>query len=182
MAKVKGVTVLESLQEIFDAWTDDELTAKEYENALTALRDSDNSDDDERKQAALMLAVDSSEIPEQSTYDDCVFECDGDDYRVLTDDEADEACKDYVKGSLWAFNADFIISECGLDSSLAEMLQSFQSDKCEGANDAIESLITATCGINEFVDSAIKADGRGHFLNREDGDELESGDYYIYRS
>lgn len=172
------MVTLENLSQVFDAFQDDELNAIEYENALKAIRDSDNSDDTERKQAALMLEIDSSEIPDQASYDDNVFTLGGDDYRVLTDDEADEACKAYIKDSLWSFSADFLSGETGIDDTVFKAL----ADKCEGANDAVESIIKGTCGIDDFVESAIGADGRGHFLNHEDGDELENGDYFIYRA
>jgi len=113
-------------------------------------------------------------------------ECEVDDYLVYTDDEADEACKEYIRDSLWAFNAEFICSECGLDQSGAESLRSMQEKSCEGANDFILSLVTETCGLDEFVESAISADGRGHFLSPYDGEENEvetenDGTFYIYR-
>lgn len=37
------------------------------------------------------------------------FEIIGQEYKVLTDEEADKAAADYIKDSLWAFNADFIL-------------------------------------------------------------------------
>lgn len=104
-----------------------------------------------------------------------------DGYAIGTDEEADEAAKQYIKDSLWAFNASFIISECGLDHSLEEAITSWQQDKCEDANDGIESLIENSCGIDEFVESAISADGRGHFLSSYDGNEIEQDGFYIYR-
>ena len=39
---------------------------------------------------------------------------DGKEYLVLTADEADAKAEDYIKSSLWAFNANFILSTCGL--------------------------------------------------------------------
>ena len=36
-------------------------------------------------------------------------------YMVLTDEEAQEKVTEYIKESIWAFNADFIIGECELD-------------------------------------------------------------------
>jgi hypothetical protein len=103
------------------------------------------------------------------------------DYLVLTDEEADEKAKEAVIDSLWAFNASFIIGECGLDYSGEESLQKMQETACEGAQDFIRSLIEKTCGIDEFVDSAISADGRGHFIAQYDFEEGEEGEYFIYR-
>jgi len=108
------------------------------------------------------------------------------DYLVLTDKEADMMAKDYIKESVWAFNADFILSECGLDRSGEESLKAMQQKSCESANDFILSLIEKTCGLDSFVESAISADGRGHFLSSYDGEENEikvgKTTYYIYRT
>lgn len=103
------------------------------------------------------------------------------DYLVLTDDEANEKAKEYILDTLWAFNANFIVSECGLDYALIDMIEIYKKEKCESANDAISSLIEKTCGLDTFVESAISTDGRGNFLNTYDGEEIKSGDYFIYR-
>lgn len=110
---------------------------------------------------------------------------DGDfnDYRVLTDEEADELAYDYIMDSLWAFNSSFLAGETGIDEDV--FLALFNNGKCESNNDAIASLIKSSCGLQEFVDSAVSADGRGHFINRYDGNEHEvkvgRKTFYIYR-
>ena len=105
------------------------------------------------------------------------------DWVAYTDEEADDACKDYIEDSLWAFNASFIIENSCLPWEAEEMIQSFQEKKCEGANDTIKAIIGDD--IDDFVSAAISADGRGHFLNPYDGVEYEeqTGDtvYYVYR-
>ena len=107
------------------------------------------------------------------------------DYTVLTDEEADEQCAEYIKDSLWAFNSDFILSECGLDLSGADSLRTMQEKSCKSANDFVLSLVEKTCGIESFIESAVSADGRGHFMSSYDGEEIEAqidGQYlYIYR-
>jgi hypothetical protein len=114
------------------------------------------------------------------------LEAEGNSYLVLTDTEADEKTTEYIENTAWAFNADFIISECGLDLSGVDSLRKMQEETNENANDFILSLIKKTCGLDEFVESAISADGRGHFLASYDGDENEQkeGDtyFYIYRT
>lgn len=109
-------------------------------------------------------------------------------YLVLTDEEADEKAAEQIEESLWAFNASFICSEAGLPHEAEEMIQSFQREKCEGANDTIRALIK---DFDEFVKAAISADGRGHFLAHYDHNEneedvtLASGrkvTFYIYRT
>lgn len=108
-------------------------------------------------------------------------------YLVLTDDEANDLAADYIKDSVWAFNSDFIIDHTELPYEAKEMIETYQRDKCESANDTILAMID---DIDEFIDNAISADGRGHFISMYDGQEneevVESPDgekhyFYIYR-
>ena len=107
---------------------------------------------------------------------------DGMEYLVLTDEEADEQARADIECSLWAFNAEFILDCCGLDSdpNVAKSLRKMQEVSCEGCNDFIRALVDGTCGIEEFAEQAILADGRGHFLSSYDGEEEEQGGYFIY--
>lgn len=105
-----------------------------------------------------------------------------DDYLICTDEEADEKAAEYIKESVWAFNADFIVDHSNLPYEAIDMIKHFQSTKCEDANETILALIT---DFDDFVSDAISADGRGHFLSTYDGEENEetvNGEtYYIYR-
>jgi hypothetical protein len=56
-----------------------------------------------------------------------------------------------------------------------------QEKCCEGCNDFFKAIIKGTCGLDKFVEDAIEADGRGHFLAYYDGEENEQGDCFIYR-
>ena len=110
--------------------------------------------------------------------DHCLFEVGSREYLVLTDEEADKRAADYIKDSLWAFNSSFLASYCDMPEEMFKAVQ----DKCEGANDGILQCVErADGGLDGFVEEAISADGRGHFLNTYDGNEDEEGDYYIYR-
>lgn len=104
------------------------------------------------------------------------------EYLVLTDDEADQAAADYIRESVWSFNADFLSGETGIDSTVFSAL----SDKCEGAQDAVRSIIEGSCGMDSFIESAIGCDGRGHFLGHYDNEENEHSvghdEYYLYRT
>ena len=104
------------------------------------------------------------------------------EYLILTDEEADEEAEEYIKSSLWAFNASFIIEHSDLPWEAQEMILSYQEDRCEEANETIGALIT---DMEEFVEDAIGADGRAHFLNTYDDEENEitiNGEtLYIYR-
>ena len=107
---------------------------------------------------------------------------DGMECLVLTDEEADEQARADIECSLWAFNAEFILDCCGLDSdpNVAKSLRKMQEVSCEGCNDFIRALVDGTCGIEEFAEQAILADGRGQFLSTYDGKEGEQDGYYIY--
>lgn len=124
---------------------------------------------------AVHLECDVDDISEAS-YGENTFDAEGGEYMVLTDDEADQRAADYIKDSLWAFNASFLSGETGIDESVFEAIQN--NGKCESNNDAIASCID---DIDSFVESAISADGRGHFMSSYDGEENEEGEYFIYR-
>lgn len=121
-----------------------------------------------------------------SSYDENIFEIGNQEYLILTDEEADEKTKEYILDSLWAFNASFIIEHMASRDELSnhnykmmeKALELIQSDLCESANVVMQRLIE---DIDEFVDDAIKADGRGHFLSGYDGNENEEEGYFIYR-
>ena len=115
------------------------------------------------------------------------FEIVGNEYKVLTDTEADEEAKNQILDSLWAFNADFILQHTEFyktssdfeDAEFINSLQQLQSSICEGANTIVKALIN---DIDMFVENAIDLDGRGHFISWYDGEEVEQGDLYIYRT
>ena len=104
-----------------------------------------------------------------------------DDYLVLTDEEADKKAAEYIKESVWAFTAEFIVDHSKLPYEAVEMVQAFQ-EKYEDANKTILALIE---DFDEFVSDAISADGRGHFMNSYDGHEhevnIDGTYYYVYR-
>ena len=124
----------------------------------------------------------------EATYNECCdsFECGGWEYKVLTDEEADEATREEILGNLWAFNADFILRHTKFfetstdreDQEFILALQALQSRICESANPIVEALIEDK---ESFVEDAIDADGRGHFLSFYDGEEIEMGEFYAYR-
>ena len=133
----------------------------------------------EREQAlADFLGCDADEVKE-ADYGNNYFEAEGCEYLVLTDEEADEACIDYIKDSVWAFNSSFLSYFCDLPEEVFTALQ----PQCESSNEAILKLIERSeGGFEGFVEEAISADGRGHFISSYDGEEIEEGDYFIYRT
>lgn len=129
----------------------------------------------ERGQAlAEYLSIDFDDV--SISRDDNEYSADGAEYLVLTDSEADERAKEYIKDSIWAFNASFLSGFTGQPEEVFTAL----SGLCEGANDAILGMIGNR--FDELADDAIRLDGRGHFIAGYDGEENQSGDYFIYRT
>ena len=134
---------------------------------------------------AQFLEVEASEL-EASSYDENIFTYGNQEYLILTDEEADEKTAEEIKNSLWAFNADFIIQHCKnfekMDiyevETAEKSLRYAQENCCENANGLVYALID---NIDEFIEDAIIADGRGHFISYYDGNENELNDLYIYR-
>lgn len=133
----------------------------------------------------LEISIEDLEIPEDTELPFVVLDT-GANYAVLTEEQADARAKEEILDSLWAFNADFIISHCknynDMDqwevNSAIESLEYAQKQCCESANGLVFALID---DIDEFVEDAINADGRGHFISRYDGAENEQDGFYIYR-
>ena len=103
----------------------------------------------------------------------------GEDYLVLTDEEADDMVRDYIEESAGMFTPSFLSGFTGIDEEVFKVLQE-KGDMA--AYDAIRSLIQDFDG---FVEAAVQADGRGHFLAMYDFNEHEvtvnDTTYYIYR-
>lgn len=70
------------------------------------------------EELAEFLNIDRADIVPDD-YTDNQFNTPDGDYLVLTDEEADNATAEYIKYSIWAFNPEFIISECGLCNNLS---------------------------------------------------------------
>ena len=141
--------------------------------------------EEKAKALAEFLEVSTEELTEGECYDNSIC-YDNQEYLVLTDDEADQKAKEEILESLWAFNAELIIQHCKNYAdmnqweynSAVESLRNAQKECCENANGLVFALID---DIDEFVDDAIIADGRGQFISRYDGEENEAGDFFIYR-
>lgn len=121
------------------------------------------------------LGIDIEEI-EETDYDEKVFEAEGNEYLVVTDSEADEIAAQYIKDSLWAFNAEFLEEKIPLD---AKTIRVIQENMSEDANEVFVKLLGDYLPV--FTQQAISADGRGHFMSSYDGHEWQDGEFYIYR-
>jgi len=107
----------------------------------------------------------------------------GEDYLVLTDEEADDMVRDYIDESAGMFTPSFLSEFTGIDEDVFVALQE------AGKYDAIRSMIQ---DFDAFVEEAVSIDGRGHFLATYDSIEHEVSvsdgayddfytTYYIYR-
>lgn len=132
---------------------------------------------------ANFLEVESDEL-EVSTYDENTFTLGSKEYLVLTDEEANEKAKEYIRETLWAFNASWILSHSKIEnnSRVQKAVEKMQSELSEDANELIYALIE---DFDEFVENSIQTDGRGPFMSTYDGNEneefYEGAYYYIYR-
>lgn len=131
---------------------------------------------------SIYLECEEDEILEG--YEECTFEYGKQEYLVLTEEEADERCKNYILDTLWAFNTSFLTNyiSCGNkyeDKDLEKSLVTLQ-ELCETSNVVIKLLVGNR--IDELIEDAISTDGRRVFLASYDGEEIEEGNYYIYRT
>lgn len=113
------------------------------------------------------------------------FEVGGYAFKVLTEKEAYTAAREYIVDALWAFNVDFILKHTNFYNEVSDYVKQtyinsmseMQTALCEGANPIVRALIS---DLDDFVDDAIAADGRGHFISMYDGVEYEADGYYVY--
>lgn len=127
------------------------------------------------------LGEDPAGITEESheCYGMIVLSSGNAEYAIGTDEEAQEACVEYVKESIRSFKASFILSECDLPAQLEEGIRAMQEKRCESCNDTLLELVEKCTTLESFTDSAISADGRGHFLASYDGSEMDLADGYV---
>lgn len=106
---------------------------------------------------------------------DSFFEADdGSEWLVLNGDERLEWAKNWIEESISYFNADFLEEMTGVPAIAFE--------KLIDENDAVHAIVKGSCGIDKFVEAAVRADGYGHFISGYDGEEVELGDdVYAYR-
>jgi len=150
-------------------------------NVIKALEPIINQSNDQEDPRVIALSkyLDLALEPNITYESNDIYSFDGEEYMILTDDEADEKVAEYIKYSVWAFNPSFLSCHSGIDQDVFKLLQ----DKCESANEAILKLIK---DFDHFVEDAVASDGRGHFLSSYDGYENEqehdNETYYIYRT
>lgn len=126
--------------------------------------------------------IDEKTLNEYFSHETNLYSDKTSDYLILTEEEANYAVGYYIMHSLWAFSPEFLSSQTDVDEKIFQILQENLYEEC---NDFFLTIIEQSCGIQNFVNSAIQCDGRGHFLSTYDGkeEEVHVGDtpIYIYR-
>lgn len=90
------------------------------------------------------------------------------EFAVGTEADADKDCAEYIEDSAWAFTSSFLSRYTGLPEEMFSAVQ----ESCESANDAILICIKrAEGGLAGFIELAVDADGRGHFLASYDHEQ-----------
>ncbi|MBQ7820568.1 MAG: hypothetical protein IJ341_12840 [Bacteroidales bacterium] len=91
-----------------------------------------------------------------------------------SEEAANKAARRAIEDSICYFRPDFLAAH----SDVPEEVFVFLANKCFDNNEAYKSMIY---DVDDFVDDAIDADGRGHFLNFYDSKEYEVDEYFLYR-
>jgi Mg2+ and Co2+ transporter CorA len=147
------------------------------------------------KKQALVNHLKENDYPEVTSedisegYNESNFEVFKKEYNIFTEEEREKAVTEYIKESIWAFNADFIMRNSRIEwnnnkefKQIEKALQEMQEKLCESANPLILALID---DLDSFVYAATSADGYGNFLSSYDSNENEEriNDqlFYIYR-
>jgi hypothetical protein len=162
----------------FDGNTDAHIFLGTTEYAINEYEDyvkSCGSDDDEPMSFYDWCDSEMYYAADEWDYDTyrCEFNRGNQSYLVMDANEVDDAVKEYVKDSVWAFNASFIVSHCNLPWEMEEIITAYQSEKCEDANKMLLALIHKCGNFDEFVKEAVEEDGAAHFLSSYDGKEHE---------
>ena len=136
-----------------------------------------NVGDDRERVIALAIHLDEYDFEDVDGYID-------NDYLVYTDEEADEAVREYIEETVGAFTPSFLQAHTGVS---IDTIREIQEKMSPSANEAITAMIK---DFDDFVDDAIASDGRGHFLAQYDHEEnvvtfqnglFEEVTYFIYR-
>ena len=135
--------------------------------------------------ASKILGCDVDDV-ECLTYDHYglkIFSNGGKEYAIGSDEEGDKAINQYIQDSVWTFRPEFIAShtKAGATNGMIKAIKALQ-ESCEDCNEDLKSLIE---NLDNFIEDAVSADGRGMFLSPYDSEEQEikiDGEYfYAYR-
>lgn len=107
------------------------------------------------------------------------------EYRVFTKKERESEVKEQIKNDLWTFTPEFLHEKTEFDIVIFQAF--LDSQLCESANDAIMALIESSCGIDDFIQTAIDQQGYAYYLSYYDNEfeetvSIEDNTFYIYRT
>ena len=131
----------------------------------------------------LGCGVDDVECLTYDHYGLRIFSNGGEEYAIGSDEEGDKAINQYIQDSVWTFRPEFIAShtKAGATNGMIKAITALQ-ESCEDCNEDLKSLIE---NLDDFIEDAVSADGRGMFLSPYDNEEQEikiDGEYfYAYR-
>ena len=107
---------------------------------------------------------------------DSYFEVDN--HRFIHTNDIDEVQQDELKSDeymLGCFNASFLAGILDIDQDVIEAMQ-----KAE-AFEAVGKLVLSMDKLEELQEDYARLDGYGHHFNHYDGNEIEIGNYHIFR-
>lgn len=136
----------------------------------------------EKMEALMDIMADATVVPAEMNNGDCYTVTTGEEgemtFLVLNEEDREYYVTEEIKDRLWAFIPEFLAECTEIEVTPFETMAA-QGD--ETFNNVIKILIENTCGMEYFVEQAVVTDGYGHFLSTYDGDENESGEFFIYR-
>lgn len=126
---------------------------------------------------ARFIENDDVEVEEVNRYAEGRIEIildDGSEYLILDEESQYEYARDNIESSISYFVPRFLSKATGLNEIVFE--------KLVDENEAVLKIVEATCGIDSFVEEAVRVDGMGRFIAMYDGEEtwLED-DYSVFR-
>ena len=147
---------------------------------MTQLNTNDKPQDFSNEIQALQihLGLDNEDLRVIEEHDNS-YKFGEEEYLILTDDEAEKKCNEYIWDTLWAFKPEFLANYMPLEVEHIKKIQ----ELCEDANPILLKLVDNKGGLER---DAKASDGRGHFLSGYDGHEEEvkvnDNYYYIFRT
>lgn len=113
-----------------------------------------------------------------------VFSNGNEEWAIGTEEEADQAVRQYIEDSVWTFRPEFIASHTrgGATNGIIKAIAALQESSGD-CNEDVKSLIE---DLDKFAEEAVSSDGRGTFLSPYDSFEVEieiDGEtFYCYRT
>ena len=139
--------------------------------------------DDEKAQALCQLLNCEADEVGWSSRGNLFDGPNGEEYFILTDDEANIEAKAAQQRDLWCCDVKGILNFLDLPAELAPFLEKANEEMCESATPLWEKLLGDR--LDEFVKACISERGRGNILSahngREETEKVDGVTFYLYR-